>query len=482
MSPGNDYLCWVRREQEAPDADRFHERDRFIPFSRRDLIQHCLEDGRLTEADQEKFKAFCEILTAYYHFLFHKKSEQLKEAFAPFNPDADVEIEESTQEERDRKEVEVLEIFEELANRANFYPISEEKVREAFEKETMIKLRTRVDFDEFDRFACYYRGDVDEETTVKKWGLFKRKVRVDVLQRVLILIKFQDEEFFRNRFQQKKPKGKFDPDELQFQPGKYYLYLYKNIPKYDLELVFPNVKLSMTWKDRLLFFVPALGAAIPVLLKALPQLLLLVFVIAILVMEESKVREMLNIGEQDVTDHLKVLTAVMAVGVALGGIAFKQWSNFKNKKIQFQKLVTETLFFRNLASGSSAFHRLIDSVEEEVCKEIILVFYHLLANNERRFTVAELDSEIESWMQQKFDRVVDFDVEAAVKNLAEIRGPIPVDEHAVVSTGPTRNASLLHLDGAGRCHLLSLTQSSFLLDHLWDRFFAHANEPAEASP
>ena len=467
----------MEKNHHNANSDRFHERDGFIPIARKDLIQHCLEDGRLCETDQQKFENFCEILTAYYHYHFHHKSERLKEAYAPFDPDADIEIKQSSQLDLDRKEADVLEIFEDLADRANYYAISEEKVRETFEKETMIKLRTDVDFNEFDRFACYYRGDVDEETTIKKWGLFKRKIKVDVLQRVLILIKFQDEEFFRNQFHLKNPKGKFNPDELQFQPGKYYLYLYKNIPKFDLELIFPNVKLSMTWKDRLLFFVPAIGAAIPVLLKALPQLLLLVFVIAILVMEESKVREVLDIGDQDVSDNLKVLTAVMAVGVALGGLAFKQWSNFKNKKIQFQKLVTETLFFRNLASGSSAFHRLVDSVEEEVCKEIILVYYHLLANNHQHLTVAELDAKIESWMEEKFDRVVDFDVEAAVKNLTEIRGTIPPDGEVPEPSDMARETSLLRLDDQGRCHLLSLTQSSYLLDHLWDHIFDHANQP-----
>ena len=64
--------------------------------------------------------------------------------------------------------------------------------------------------------------------------------------------------------------------ELKFIPGKMYLYFYKNIPKLDIDLLFPNVTTSMTWKDRLLFGVPAIGAAIPLILKALPNVLLLV--------------------------------------------------------------------------------------------------------------------------------------------------------------------------------------------------------------
>ena len=48
-----------------------------------------LQDGRLAEADAPKFREFCEILSAYYHFEFHRSLETLKKNFAPFNPDAD---------------------------------------------------------------------------------------------------------------------------------------------------------------------------------------------------------------------------------------------------------------------------------------------------------------------------------------------------------------------------------------------------------
>ena len=54
-------------------------------------------------------------------------------------------------------------------------------------------------------------------------------------------------------------------------PGKIYLSLYKNIPHHDLELLFPNLKISMSLKDRLMLTIPALGAAVPLVLKILPS-------------------------------------------------------------------------------------------------------------------------------------------------------------------------------------------------------------------
>jgi len=57
----------------------------------------------------------------------------------------------------------------------------------------------------------------------------------------------------------------------------------------------------------------------------------------------------------------------------------KQYASYKNKKIKYQKNVTETLFSKNLASNTGAFHSYWCRWEEE-CKEIILVYYHLLTS------------------------------------------------------------------------------------------------------
>ncbi|MEB3340678.1 hypothetical protein [Okeania sp.] len=64
------------------------KREAFIPYSRRDIIELCLQDGKLPQYSLQKFRDFCSILLAYYHFKLHKKLEVLKESYAPFNPDA----------------------------------------------------------------------------------------------------------------------------------------------------------------------------------------------------------------------------------------------------------------------------------------------------------------------------------------------------------------------------------------------------------
>jgi len=53
-----------------------------------------------------------------------------------------------------------------------------------------------------------------------------------------------------------------------------YVYFYRNVLKFDLELLFPKIQISMSWSDRLKLIIPAVGAAIPMIIKALPKLTL----------------------------------------------------------------------------------------------------------------------------------------------------------------------------------------------------------------
>ncbi|MCL2929289.1 MAG: hypothetical protein O4861_04270 [Trichodesmium sp. St16_bin4-tuft] len=57
----------------------YQDREAFIPYSRRDLIELCIRDGKLPDASLQKFRDFCSILVAYYHFKLHKKLEIFKE-------------------------------------------------------------------------------------------------------------------------------------------------------------------------------------------------------------------------------------------------------------------------------------------------------------------------------------------------------------------------------------------------------------------
>ncbi len=435
----------------------YNDREAFIPYRRADLIDMCVEDGQLSEADQPQFRQFCEILSAYYHFELHRSLEMLKENFAPFNPDSDTKRRfEPTPDEQKAMEHKLVETLTIVLERANYQLLGEQDLKTAFEESSLVPLKTQVDFDDFEQMVFYYRGDIFKTTTFKKFYFWTEEREIDILERVTLLLKFKPAAHFEAKGQK--------TDDLEFEPGKMYLYFYKNIPRHDLELLFPNVKVSMTLKDQLLFGIPAIGAGIAALFRTLPNLLLIVGALLFLMFGPNAIRQ-IGVSEGQVQNIMPVLTAALALLVALGGVAVKQWTSYKTKQIKFQKSLTDTLFFRMLDVNAGVFHALIDSAEEEETKEIILVYYHLLTSDSP-LTQAALDDRIEHWLEEKFNAKIDFDINGPLRNLEKLRGQVADD-------GPLR--PLLRRDEQGRLHLLSLAESKQVIDYVWDNIFRYNN-------
>jgi len=442
----------------------YADREAFIPYRRSDLIKLCLQEGKLSPQEARQFRDFCEILSAYYHFEFHQDLESIKDSFSPFNPDRETKtIRELSSAELYDREQRLVSSFEKVLERANYRPISQESLERAFAEEALIELKTEVDFNDFEYFSCFCRGDIFETTEVKRW-FRKKEITLDAFERVALLMKYKDEAYF----QQKGDKL----TKLKFTPGKFYVYLYKNVPKSDLEFLFPNVKVSMTLKDRLMLIVPAIGAAVPIVTRIVPQLLLVIGVIWLMLPHsDPPPNGLFNVTQEDVENLTPILLATFSMMIPLAGFAFKQYSQYQTKQLKFQKSVSDTLFFRNIASNSSVFNSLIDAAEEEECKEIILVYYHLLVKR-RPMTPAELDDTIEAWMDEKFGTKIDFDIEGPLNNLAKLKGQY-IDEN-----GQRVAAPLLTITRQNRCRLLTLDQSKQVLDWIWDNLFSYSGKGA----
>ena len=444
----------------------FQSREAFIPYSRQEIIELCLADGKIAIAEQQDFRDFCNILIAYYHFKLHRSLEDLKSNFIPFNPD----IEDYNTVDPlnnfsniDQKEADLVATFQEVLEQANYYPLSQSDLTRALDQDSVFDLKTEVDFDDFDRIVCYCRGDTLTTIKVKKWFFKEVEKQVNIYRRVALLIKFKEEQHFKN-----KP---VKDEELNFKPGKVYLYLYKNLSKFDIEFIFPNVKMSMNWKDRLLFGLPAIGAAIPIILKVLPQIVLITGVVIYLTLGHQPI-DRLQVQEEQVRNVTPLLIAALSLMVTLGGFAFKQYTSYKNKQVKFQKKVTETLFYRNIANNTGVFKYLIDVAEEEECKEVMLAYYHLLISS-TSLTSSELDNRIETWMKSKFGTVIDFDIDNPLRNLAEIKAKI---EQREGNSYATKQVAILKRDSRNLYHVLPLNEAKQVIDCIWDNLFRYFSQ------
>ena len=428
------------------------QRETFIPCSRQEIIDLCLAEGKLNKLEASQFRDFCEILIAYFHFKFHRYLENIKANFAPFNPESNQDTNIRISQEK-TMEQELIDNFIEVLEKANYRYLSKPRLTKAFSEKSLFDLKTAVDFSDFARVLCYARGDIQKNTLVRKWW---RKInkKVDIFEQVILLIRFKDAKHFQNK--------SLKIENLKFKPGKIYLYLYKNIAKADIEFIFPNVKMSMTWKDRIIFGVPAIGAGIALIIKILPQLLLIIGVIVYVTLGQQPIEE-LRVRDDEVRNITPLLVTMLSLVVTLGGFAFKQYTTYKGKQIKFQKTVTETLFFRNMASNTGVFQYLIDTAEEEECKEIILVYYHLMTAKQL-FTPSQLDEYIEIWMEEKLGKKVDFDIENTLQSLESIQGKLARESESI---------SLLKRDRDNYCRVLPLAQAKQIIDHVWDNAFQY---------
>jgi hypothetical protein len=414
--------------------------ERFIPFRRTSVVKMCADE--VPAEERESFQAFAELLASLMHQEFRTRLEALKDTYYPFNPDTDTRtIVELSPGERQAAQQRLVDELTALAEDANFERISADDLGRAFVEESLMKVRLEADFDDFEQVVFYRRGAHTRQEQVKHlFGLRRRTIEFTNYAKVLVYVKFQDAAHF-------KAKGK-DVADLPFIPGSTIIKLFQDVPRADLEMLFPNARVRMRLVDKLLIGVPAVVSGVIVVVTKLiasliPVLLLLGF--------------WLGVRTEPVELNQGQLVALGAALAALGGFLVRQYTKFKNRKIQFMKALSENLYFRNLDNDAGVFHHLLDAAEEEEVKEAVLA-YHFLRSGGRPLTATELDRRIEDWFVRRWDAAFDFEVDDGVGKLRRLR--------------------LVDDDGQGRLTAVPLDEAKRRLDQTWDGLFAYSTPRA----
>lgn len=378
------------------------EKSRFIPFSRSDLVRLLVEAPAVNQDDRTKLNQLSDLLMHVYHFEFHKTLETLKHCYAPINPDTDTrELFDQNQSEISNKETQLFETLNHLLDKANFERVTDTDIQQAMEEESLFNIKLDIDFDDFEQTLFFRRGEsVRQETLVSFLGLRKKKIEFINYDRVVVIVKFKPQSYFDER----------NRKDLFFRPGSTIVKYFRNIPRSDLEMLFPNTEVRMKTIDKLIIGVPAIvGGLIMTVTKLGTTLLLIGTLLAFW------------LGMRDEPVELNQAN-LLALGIGfgtLGAFLWKQFSNFKNRKIRFMKTLADNLYFKNLDNNMGVFHRLIDAAEEEECKEAILAYY-FLHQAKQPLTAKTLDQQIERWFEDSLNHVMDFEVEDALQKLLKL--------------------------------------------------------------
>jgi hypothetical protein len=364
---------------------------RFIPYRKHDIVEMCLQDGKLA-GKEDDFRQLYYMLSSIFHFEFHQIVESLKDSYASVDPDADTNLFDNR---RPLSDLSFVELLNNLLEKANYEQVTQADLDAALNESSLFKIRLHVDFDDFSEVLLFCRGvSRRKETVASFFGLINKDISFTNYDRVVIYIRFHDD------YQQEKavlPGCK---------PGASLLKLFQNVPKADLEMLFPNTAVRMRTLDKLLIGVPAVVSGGIVLTTKLG---------ASLVLLGSLFGFWFGLSAEPVELNKTTLTILLAGLVTLGGYLWKQFSNFKNRKLRFMQALTQNLYFKNLDNNAGVFHRLADDAEEEECKEAILAYYFLLTQGPK--TRKQLDTTIENWLLDKWSCQVDFEIDDALNKL-----------------------------------------------------------------
>ncbi|MFY8275324.1 TMEM143 family protein [Pseudoalteromonas sp. SSDWG2] len=406
--------------------------DRFIPFRKKDIIALCA-DGLGADIDKTQFSVFCALLVNRIHFEYHQQLESLKDNFAAFDAQGDTRILlAASAQEKAQCRARFANEFADLLDSANFEKVTDEDLQNALSEESLFKVRLEVTFDDFEEMVFYRRGETQKTETLRSfWGLRKKQVTFTNYDRVAVYITFKDAEHFANK--KKEPLG--------FTPGSTIIKLFQNVPKADLEMLFPNSEVRMRPIDKVVIGGSAAIGGIVVLVTKLG---------ASIVLLASLLAFWLGLNDQEVEITKKhLITFGIGMGV-FGSFIFKEWTKFKNRKIRFMKALSDNLYFKNLDNNAGVFHTLVDAAEEEDCKEAILAYTFLLNADNQGLSEEHIDQQIEQWFAQTHNCILDFDVTDALEKLVRM--------NLVQCTD-------------GRYSARSLPEASKILDDYWDNLY-----------
>lgn len=374
------------------------ELQHFIPFSRHDLLRMCLQYSSESTVRASEISRIAELLQKLFNAEFHKIQNELKLAYEPFDPDLDTQ-QPFLRENQDSASVDFKSSLEKVLEQGNFVRLTKADLEAALSEASLFKIRLHIDFDEFEEVLVYCRGISTKKEGVSEWlGLRKRELAFTNYDRVVLYLRFKELTSLGKNI------------EMLGRSRKTMLKLFRNVPKADLEMLFPNTRIGMRLLDKLLIGVPAAISGGVVLTTKLG---------ATLVLLSGVLGFWLGLSNKPVALDSAALLALAAGVGAIAGYLWKQFSNFKNRKLRFSQTLTQNLYFKSLDNNAGVFYRLIADAEEEEFKETFLAWF-FLSLNKNGLSQVQLDTEIERWFKERWQTEVDFEVDDGLNKLERL--------------------------------------------------------------
>ncbi|MDX2039224.1 MAG: DUF3754 domain-containing protein [Isosphaeraceae bacterium] len=392
-------------------------RTRALPIRPGDLTRLLMQHPDVDDSERKTLGQLARLLGATFHHEFYERLRELKEAYAPLDPDSDhVHLPDCTLPAREDQSEHFLHLLTATLDLANYHVLDLETIKAAVEAPNELGLSYTPDFELFRHLRIYVRGytRITRESRTVQTKFLKKSFTLDAYQRMIVALQFQD-------------AGKRLGPNVR--SDVVYLRMFKDVPHVDMEMHLPEqgTKVKMRMLDKAQIASP-LAVSIPtIILKGLG---------------------LATVG------GVGALIGLVVAPITAGVNSFFGFQRAKQKHLSH---MIRNLYYMTLANNTSVLNRLIDSGEEEEYKETLLAYFFLWQSLDRKhepWDEKRLDAQIEAYLLEKTGREIDFEIHDALDKLFRLGLARQLPDGSIQAR-PIEEA-LVHLD------------------RLWDNTFRYA--------
>jgi hypothetical protein len=379
-------------------------REKFLPVTRHALLDRLTAPALWPKGDQAQARRFLRYLDYWRRHGYSVRLLDLEQLYEPFSPDTDLlQTRKFSPHERLSMQKRLTQRMSELLTQGNFTAIDPEDFHIILTKDSHYGLDLQVDTDAFEELLIFYRGAttiIERHRDIRKAYIGWKEVQVPVFQRLFILFKLKP---FEMRVAELMEQHKLDRKKAEAQVRKQrkmlpdtvtsdsvYIKLFKNMPRADVEMAFPNTNVRFRLFDKIKLGVTA-GSGF-------------------------------GVGVVGTIGKLALLsnpyTLVMTLG-GLGGIAVRQASAFIAQRNRYMVVLARNLYFHSMADNRGVMTLLADRAADEDIKEEMLLYTALANERLNARNLETIDRGIEDYLSQTFGIDVDFDVSDALARLKQ---------------------------------------------------------------
>lgn len=403
-------------------------REKFLPLTRAALLDRLSRPENWPAGDAREVRRFMRYLDYWRRHSYTAQLIELEQAYEPFAPDSDLKTTRRYSEaDHAALQQRVVSGMMALLEHGNFTRVKADDVHLIMTADSHYGLDLHVDLHAFEEALIYYRGATtrtERRRNPRRLWLTHKTVEVPVFQRLFLLFKLKPfdtrvAEVMAEQGLSKRKAEKLIRKARALLPtsvtsDRIYMKLFKDMPRTDVEMIFPNTRVKFRRWDKIRFGVSASGGV--------------------------------GMGVFGTISKIALLsnpTTMLGTIAAFGGVLARQVSSFVAQRNRYMVVMAQNLYFHSMADNRGVMTLLAGRAAEEDIKEEILLYCALAQGPVPANDIDRIDATIEAYLKDTFGLDIDFDVRDA---LARLRADgIVTDVDGMLTTLPPSQAAA-HVD------------------------------------